>query len=349
VVIADGGSRDGTVAAIEAWGKRQAFPVRVLSVPGANISQGRNASIRAAAGPLIASTDAGVRLDARWMAELVQGAGGTGQGASVPMIQNAQRSAVSGQPSTAVPHLRPKRGAGRPDGVRREASPCPVPRAPSVVSGFFVPDPQNAFEMAMSATVLPALEDINPQAFLPSSRSILFAKDAWQAVGGYPEWLDYCEDLVYDFALRERYAFVFVPQAIAYFRPRGGLRSFFRQYSLYARGDGKADLWRKRHAIRYATYLVGVPVLVALAFVNPPWGFGLALLGLLIGGYLYTRTPYRRLRGYWPRMTLAERIAAAALAPVIRVVGDIAKMIGYPVGVWWRMQRESQRTQGNPQ
>jgi hypothetical protein len=27
--------------------------------------------------------------------------------------------------------------------------------------------------------------------------------------------------------------------------------------------------------------------------------------------------------------------------PVIRVVGDAAKMIGYPVGVWWRLKRKS--------
>ena len=72
VVIADGGSRDQTVAAIEAWGARQAFPVHVLSVPGANISQGRNAAIRAAAGPIIASTDAGVRLDPLWLAKLLE-------------------------------------------------------------------------------------------------------------------------------------------------------------------------------------------------------------------------------------------------------------------------------------
>ena len=28
------------------------------------------------------------------------------------------------------------------------------------------------------------------------------------------------------------------------------------------------------------------------------------------------------------------------LAPVIRVVGDAAKMIGYPVGVWWRWRNK---------
>jgi len=287
VVFCDGGSRDDTVRLIEAWGARQAFAVRVLSAPGANISQGRNAAIRAAAGEIIASTDAGVRLDPQWLAEL----------------------------------LRPF-----------EASP-----GTAVVGGFFVPDAGNAFEMAMSATVLPAPADIDPRTFLPSSRSIAFTKAAWASAGGYPEWLDYCEDLIFDFGLRARYTPAFAPAAVAHFRPRGNLRAFFKQYYLYARGDGKADLFRKRHAIRYATYLVAAPALVLLASLGSPWWW----LALALGAAAYTRTPYRRLWPYRSRLNTVEWLYALALVPVIRVVGDAAKMAGYPVGIVWRLRRQS--------
>jgi RNA polymerase-binding transcription factor DksA len=34
-----------------------------------------------------------------------------------------------------------------------------------------------------------------------------------------------------------------------------------------------------------------------------------------------------------------ERLEALAWVPVIRLVGDVAKMLGYPVGVWWRMRQ----------
>ena len=57
-------------------------------------------------------------------------------------------------------------------------------------AGFFCADVSTAFETAMGATVLPALEDIRPQTFLPSSRSVAFRKEAWDKVGGYPEWLE---------------------------------------------------------------------------------------------------------------------------------------------------------------
>ncbi len=155
VVICDGGSRDGTAEWIRAYAERHPgrLPnLRVLEVPGANISRGRNCAIEAAAGPIIAVTDAGVRLSAEWLEQLM------------------------------LPWEQP----GDP---------------PVGVAGFFTPDVQGVFETAMAATVLPLQDDIDPASFLPSSRSVAFTKAAWQATGGYPEWLDYSEDLVFDLKL----------------------------------------------------------------------------------------------------------------------------------------------------
>lgn len=206
------------------------------------------------------------------------------------------------------------------------------------VAGFFVPDPRTTFEIAMGATVLPAREDIRPERFLPSSRSVAFTRAAWAAAGGYPEWLDYCEDLIFDFRLRAVAGpFAWAPEAVAHFRPRSSLRAFFKQYYRYARGDGKADLWRLRHLIRYVTYLVLLPGLLALSLLHHP----LWLLALLAGVLIYCRTPYRRLRPHLARLTPGERLKAILLVPVIRATGDIAKMIGYPVGWAWRLRHRA--------
>jgi glycosyltransferase involved in cell wall biosynthesis len=208
------------------------------------------------------------------------------------------------------------------------------------VSGFFLPDPQTVFETAMGATVLPVVEDIDPQRFLPSSRSIAFRKEAWEAAGRYPEWLDYCEDLIFDFRLRDLYGpFPFVPTALVHFRPRSSLRAFFSQYYRYARGDGRADLWRKRHAARYLTYLLAGPLLLILAVLHSPaW-----LLALLLGGGAMVWTPYRRLGPQLGHYSLGDRLRAMLWVPLIRVTGDIAKMIGYPVGLIWRWRRLPQQ------
>ena len=203
-----------------------------------------------------------------------------------------------------------------------------------VVSGFFLPDPETVFETAMGATVLPVLADVNPEKFLPSSRSVAFRKEAWEQVGGYPEWLDYCEDLVFDFKLRELGPFTFAPRALAHFRPRQNLAAFFKQYYRYARGDGKADLWQVRHAIRYSIYLIAAPAIFLLGL----WRTTLWWLLFPIGGAVMLWTPYKRL---WPVIkgySFAEKAKAVLWVPIIRVTGDIAKMVGYPVGVLWRLR-----------
>jgi glycosyltransferase involved in cell wall biosynthesis len=282
IVVVDGGSVDDTVAIIREYAAR--LPLRVLVQPGANISQGRNCAIAAATGEIIASTDAGVWLEATWLERLTEPFG------------------------------------------RAEVG---------VVAGFFVADPATPFETAMGATVLPALDDIDPAGFLPSSRSVAFRKSAWSAAGGYPEWLDYCEDLIFDFRLRDRCGpFAWAPDAIAHFRPRPTLASFSRQYYRYARGDGKADLWRMRHLVRYATYMVALPLLLLLGRHRPL----LALGGLLAGSAVYCRAPYRRLGRSLPAMGPTARLKAFLLVPLIRVVGDIAKMLGYPAGWAWRLK-----------
>ncbi|MDE2994946.1 MAG: glycosyltransferase [Chloroflexota bacterium] len=204
-----------------------------------------------------------------------------------------------------------------------------------VAAGFFVPAPQSSFELAMGATVLPAVEDVAPATFLPSSRSVAFRRAAWGQAGRYPEWLDYCEDVVFDLALRrEGVRQRFVPAARVAFRPRPSLPAFFRQYYRYARGDGKADLWRRRHTIRYGVYL-GAPLGWLL---GPHWP---VLRWLIVIAMLaYVRRPYRRLWALAAQShggTLGRFLRAAAWVPLIRLTGDVAKMVGYPVGVWWRL------------
>ncbi len=220
-----------------------------------------------------------------------------------------------------------------PQWLEKLCEPFESSSPPDVVAGFFEPDAQSEFETALGAATLPRVQEIDPSTFNPSSRSVAFRKEAWEAVGGYPEWLDYCEDLVFDFALRDAaYQFAFAPDALAYFRPRPTLRAFYRQYYRYARGDGKADLWRYRHLIRYATYLVAVPTLLVLSVLNH-W---LWLVVLCAGAVGLMCRPVRRTWSHTRGVPLRRRLRTLLWLPLIVFAGDIAKMRGYPVGVWWR-------------
>jgi glycosyltransferase involved in cell wall biosynthesis len=211
---------------------------------------------------------------------------------------------------------------------------APIERgAAELVGGFFRPESHSLFELALAATNYREPQEIDPASFLPFGKSVAFRKDAWARVGGYPEWASHCEDILFDLALRRAGArCAFVPDALVVFRPRGSLRAFARQYFLYARGDGVANLWPRRHMLRYVTYSVAATLLYSAR--RRPW----LLIPALLGGLAYSYAPLRRLHARAPALGGSQLLAAAALIPAIRLVGDLAKMLGYPVGVWrrWR-------------
>ncbi len=203
-----------------------------------------------------------------------------------------------------------------------------------VASGFFVPKAITAWERALAATTLPDVAEIDSKGFLPSSRSMAFRR-RWFDIGlRYPEWLDYCEDLVWDLKMRRSGArFTFVLDAVVTFDVRPSPRSYSTQYFRYARGDGKAGLFSRRHALRYGTYL-GLGV-VAWRRRQYEW-FVTCLMGVA-----YVRKPIVRL---WnrDRQHGVSPLNTVVLIPNViwlRALGDVAKMAGYPTGVVWRVRR----------
>jgi glycosyltransferase involved in cell wall biosynthesis len=71
VIVVDGGSTDGTVETIRQFSQRDPS-IRLIEAPGANIGTGRNIGVLAASGDVILSTDAGCRLDARWVEQMAR-------------------------------------------------------------------------------------------------------------------------------------------------------------------------------------------------------------------------------------------------------------------------------------
>lgn len=280
VVINDGGCTDRTMEIVERY--RGRLPL-LTTAGGENIPQGRNTAIRATTSPLIACTDAGLRLDPRWLEEIV----------------------------------------------------APLERGEADwVAGFFRADPHSPFERILGAVNYPRLEEIKPERFLPAGQSLAFRRAVWEAVGGFPEDLPYCEDLVFARRAKEMgFRQAFAPAAVVHFRPRSSLPALFRQYRNYAYGDGLAGLWPLRHILRYGSYTVGLGLLITGLWYPYLW----ALLGL--GGAAYLRRYYVRL---WPALqglSPAWRVGALFLLPLLRLTGDVAKMVGYPQGLWQRWKR----------
>ena len=203
-----------------------------------------------------------------------------------------------------------------------------VEQAPQAAGafGYILAAPARTVEVAIGAVGLPLADEIDPAQYPPSSGSVLMRRRWLDHVGGYPEWLDYGEDLWLDrMVWSEGGWFVHAPGADVWNRPRSNLSAFFRQYYRYGSGDGRAGMLGKRHAARFAAY-----ALVLRLARRPTWT-GTALLLLL--GYRYVRRPIAR-----ARHLQRGRSAAPALVPMVRVLGDVAKMLGYAAGCWRRLR-----------
>ncbi len=166
----------------------------------------------------------------------------------------------------------------------------------AVVGGNYRISPRTACERVVGLLTMPGqLKAIEPARFNPSARSIAFRRGAWRRAGGFPEWLYTAEDTLFDCKLRRNGEwFVFAEHAIVRWRPRSGLRSVWRQFRNYARGESRigrgaetARFWRRRFAIAGA--LGGVAAAAGIL----GWGADVALLALGAGGVWLGRPTHR--------------------------------------------------------
>ena len=193
-----------------------------------------------------------------------------------------------------------------------------------VVMGFYTPDPRSRFERIVSCLNLPEASEVDPDRFMPSSRSVAFRKTVWEKAGGYPEWLAIGEDMYFNFRVLDTGAKrFFAPDALVRWRLRPDLRSTLKQYFRYGEGDGRAGMYPRRHALRFGTYAAAAGFF-AVAARRP------ALFAALPAAVGIRMAPaYRRA---FKRLDPAEAATALAALPVLELLIDLAKMAGYVSG-----------------
>jgi glycosyltransferase involved in cell wall biosynthesis len=201
----------------------------------------------------------------------------------------------------------------------------PFERDPSVdvVSGFYEARGETVFEKCVAVVTL-STRGINPDTFLPSGRSIAFKKCAWQAVGGFPEHLEFAEDTQFGQSLRDSgFHFAIARDAIVTWRPRRSYAQVYNQYFSYAVGDAQAKLSTGsyiRHHIRYAIWVF----LLLSVFV---WPFmGLAWITVFAPYWLFWAV-----LGWHESRTLP----ALWIVPMAKLTMDMAKFVGWWTGRWW--------------
>lgn len=193
-----------------------------------------------------------------------------------------------------------------------------------VVSGYYKPKTDSIFEKCLAAYTCVMLDKVDPENFLPSSRSVAFRKETWEKVGGYPEELDTCEDLVFDKKLKSAgFKFVFAKDAIVYWPQKKNIVQAFMQFFSYAMGDGQALYIRPQVPFLFARYIVGSALL--LIFLKT--GSFTILYSLFF--FLFFYLVWAICKNY----KYVKHAKALIYLPLLQFTSDIAVISGFLVGL----------------
>lgn len=200
----------------------------------------------------------------------------------------------------------------------------PLEAGADVAMGFYRPIEDGFLQACMAAINLPDVDEVDEASFMPSGRSVAFRREAIEAAGGYPEWLDIGEDMYVDHRWRElELEMRFAPTAVVHWRLRASLVDTWRQYFRYARGDAVAGMHPDRHAIRLGVY--------GAALYAASTRGALRKVVSVAGAGAYAAAPLRRAMSRFGDP--AERARATVAVPALMAFVDVAKMAGYLAGL----------------
>ena len=197
-----------------------------------------------------------------------------------------------------------------------------------IVGGYTNPICGSFLQKLLACVNLPLLNEVKQKRFMPSSRNIALYKNAWRAAGGYPEWLAFGEDMYFDITLKKLgYEIRFQPGAVVNWHLRSNIVSIFKQFFRYSSGDGIADMYSNRHALRFLSYILLVAIILVSFFYCR-----YALIVLIILGAAYLVRIYLRSFKVF-KGKIWELVLSWILIPVMVFYMEIAKMCGYLYGL----------------
>ena len=157
--------------------------------------------------------------------------------------------------------------------------------------------------------------------------SALMRRTVWESVGGFPEDLRSAEDLLFMNKIEQAgFRTVRAPDAVVYWNIQPGLGSTFRRFSVYARNNIRAGLWREWQATVFQRYALVALAAVPAFFVGVKW----LLVPLLLWLALMIARAARALiqnRGAYPTGLGRNCLRLLLIVPII-VTLDAAAFTG---------------------
>ena len=198
----------------------------------------------------------------------------------------------------------------------------PFSRGATFVAGFYRPVGSTTLSTSVGLVMVYVREEVDPDSFLPSGRSMAFTRDRWRRAGGFPESLQFAEDTLFDERMIETGGRPIVAlDAVVLWAPPSGFVPLARTLYRWGRGDGEAGL-RGSVYKRLALLVGGTGALVVILLLVAPPAAPLGLLPLVADAVRRTRHKYR-----W-----GDGVGRFAFIPLAQVVHTVALLIGFLVG-----------------
>jgi glycosyltransferase involved in cell wall biosynthesis len=192
-----------------------------------------------------------------------------------------------------------------------------------VVAGYYDAQPQTAFEEAVIPYVLVMPDKVNPNHFLPATRSMLLTKSVWEKLGGFNPCLSDNEDYAFAHKIIDaQIPIYFAQNAQVIWKPRQSIGQFFWMIFRFARGDVAAGILRPKVVAIFGRYILGLFLFFTLL---GNVSLLILLAAILSPILLYSAWAIQKNRRYVPN--------GWYWLPILQVAADIAVMKGSLSGI----------------
>lgn len=117
--------------------------------------------------------------------------------------------------------------------------------------------PLTSFQKAVVPYALVMPDKVNPETFLPATRSMLIEKKTFLNSGGFNEKLNDNEDFAFAHKIKNKNIKIsFAKKAIAFWQPRNNVSSFYNMIFRFARGDVFAGIVRPKVILIFVRYFI---------------------------------------------------------------------------------------------
>lgn len=188
-----------------------------------------------------------------------------------------------------------------------------------VVAGYYKGKAKTIFEKCVIPYVLVMEDKVDPQTFLPATRSMALRKSIWKKVDGFDEKYSHNEDYVFARKLKDTSAkIVFQKDAVVYWIPPTTLPHAFKMFYRFAYGDIEAKILRPKVAFIFLRYIFAIFSLLSVRFISEQFPIFL----LCVYTVLYVVWSAQKNFKY------VGHPSAWVILPFIQITVDIAVMMG---------------------